>query len=792
MKAWLAIAVAFALAMPADAQTMSRRRKNGQGTAPDIFRLYVGSSSLSGQNGETITFTRASSKYCPQADYSVTVLASNAPCIVGGKVLIENSSTNFLLRSDAIGDTGSWTNTNTTISADAAAAPWSGTTMDTITASTAAGKTTQAVTVSSSVGPFTLSGWGRSVSGTHSAALSLTCTGTTPSACVCKRDDGTTCSTTVSGAECGAVSSFGTTPQRVQVTATCTAAVTSVTAAFGGGDFFGAATGQAHIWGGGQLEVRKFATTYIPTTTASATRAVDVAKVPTTASWPIGTGAMAITFTPLWGGTGLPQGDLSFFGNPYDVFPTNGWILGISNNGRLYNDHRIANVSASLSSTLVATPWEHGTPYLLRYTWNVAGTAAFYKDGVLYSASSTRAANSATSIMTPIQIGGSFNGFVDGWISALCLSTSENGCPSLSASGPVKKFLWLSDSIYNMETMWDELAGYYPGQKVFHTTATYGGQPIGAGLIELSDSTYAYRNSTWELQTRAVPFSDFDALIFEFARNDGGQINTGTAETLTAFRQAYDKLARQGLKYFPKVVSGVCVPKAAGDVSDWDAAGDEYSAGNLNIGATINTVVAKYNLSHVDGYSRFLALKPPWTVANLMRDAYHPTYTFGAVKLAEWVKEKLDDGLTPTLATPELTGDVVTYLWGQPTAGTWALVDALSPVGPFNSPIVRISQLADQGLMTSETGAKVVFPAVEAKQVWVHYFRRTDGGNFTVYIDRGTGQQASRAVTTSHIYHMYPQSYLVSGALGSGTHTIEIETTSSAPVAILGVTVIKA
>jgi hypothetical protein len=799
MRAALALAIALAIALPAEAQQMSRRNKNAQvtGDPNEAFRLIIPPAvggTLRGTRGEAITLDRAASKYCPQAVGTVTVVGSNAPCIYDGKLLIEGGSTNVAIASDAIGG-GSWSNTNVTVSADAAATPWAAATMDQITSSSAGGKTAQTIVVSSSTGPFTHAAWGRSASGTHSAGIGLTCVSSTPSACICRREDGATCTATIASAECRGESSFTTTPTRVWVTATCTGAVTSVTATLAAGTF-AADSGESHIWGGAQVEVRRYPTTYAPTTVAAVARLADIFTIPTTSSWPIATGAMSVTITPLWYTTAGPTGDVCIMCNPYNSFPVQGWANGVTNNG-LISQAQVLNGSPSSVQTTFAQTWNYGQPYWLRYTWNAAGVVSFMRDGAAVAHTATHnPAAMATSIKNPMQLGGNFNGYIDAWVSSLCVARTTDGCTSQTvAGGTLKPIFWVSDSIYNVDELSTVVAERYSHgvYRLDNVRATYGGQVAGSGLIDLADKTYAYRGSSWDGPlTRGTPFSYFDALVFEFGRNDSGSIGSGSPETVTSFRQAYDKIVAQGIKYFPKVVSGTPPPKTNEAVTAFDTAGDDYTT--LSLSAELASVATKYNVSHVDNYNGFLAQvsSSSATVPQLMRDMFHQSYALGSTRMGDWIYAALTESKTPIAATPELTGEVVNYLWGQPTVGSWSFVGAANTVGPYDSPIPRISGQTDQGLTASASGAKVTFPATEAKQVWVHYFRRTDGGNFTIYVDRGTGAQVSLAVNTSHVYHMYPQALLVSGTLAGGAHAIEIETTNASPVSILGVTVVKA
>lgn len=362
--------------------------------------------------------------------------------------------------------------------------------------------------------------------------------------------------------------------------------------------------------------------------------------------------------------------------------------------------------------------------------------------------------------------------------------------PLARANYPI---LWLSDSIYNMDSLAarveNGISASYSGSSV---RATYGGETIGAGLIEVADSTQAYVNGAWTDCVRSLPFSYFKAAVFEFGRNDGGEIVSGV-QTTADYRKAYDKLLDQCRKYFPRVVSGTCPPKADGGAtpSTWDVANDEYIS--LGLSSVLSTVNTKWNARFYDVFTDFqnLVTAGTYTVTQLMRDAYHPTLTTGANIIGDAIVTKLNDSTAMTVATPEITGNVVNYLYGQPTAGTWTF-SSVSPntVGPNNSPIARISTLADQALRVASTGARVVFPSTKCAQVWVHFFRLNTGGSFTCYIDRGTGTEKSITINSTHIYNNYADNRFV-GAGGldpSVSHTIEIETTNSTEVKILGVT----
>lgn len=75
-----------------------------------------------GTKGETMTFTRSSTKSCTGPDGNITVLPANRPCITGGGIHIESASTSLgAINSEAV---DGWANlTNVVVTANDATAP---------------------------------------------------------------------------------------------------------------------------------------------------------------------------------------------------------------------------------------------------------------------------------------------------------------------------------------------------------------------------------------------------------------------------------------------------------------------------------------------------------------------------------------------------------------------------------------------------------------------------------------------------------------------------------------------
>ena len=90
------------------------------------------------------------------------------------------------------------------------------------------------------------------------------------------------------------------------------------------------------------------------------------------------------------------------------------------------------------------------------------------------------------------------------------------------------------------------------------------------GLMSLSDSTWDKPiGGDFVLKTRGTPFCEYDALVFQYLRND-----CNSCESYNEFAKAYDKLIAQGVKYFPRILGGDAPPKALIDRSNWNLNND--------------------------------------------------------------------------------------------------------------------------------------------------------------------------------------------------------------------------
>ncbi len=351
-------------------------------------------------------------------------------------------------------------------------------------------------------------------------------------------------------------------------------------------------------------------------------------------------------------------------------------------------------------------------------------------------------------------------------------------------------FLVLSDSIWNQP---DDLGALYPTVDEMLAPAapmydfgTYGGNTVGAGLFELADATFAFDAGQWREKQRGHPLEMFNAIFVEFMRNDAG----GPGEPVQAYRRALDRIVYQARA--TKIVLGNCPPWPKADYSAWDLS--DLATANGYRDAMVG-VASRWNVGLVDTYSSFLSLAPgTYSIRQLMRDVAHPTYGTGSALIAAALVSAYHETRTMNDAIPEIEGKVENYLFGSPVSGTWAMDTSLiSSTGPYKSPLHRVAGLPDAGNVVASSGARLAFPAFRSKgrgQVWAHFYvDSASGGTVKVLIDRGSATESSVTYPTRQDgLSLYFHSVLIADDLAQGTHPVEMETTTSDPVRVVGVT----
>jgi hypothetical protein len=229
------------------------------------------------------SFTRASTGYYQNADGTLTLFGSGALRRGDRGVLIEGSRTNLLTYSQEF-DNAAWTKANTTVTVNATAAPDGTATADLITLTGASIGIRNSA--SASAGAKTYSFFVKSSGG--SRYFQILTDGTVQAFANFDIQTQTT-GTLGTSVNSASVTTLGNGWYRLVMTATDASAtnpyialVSGLTAAWSSG----ASSGAFFVWGA-QLEAASFASSYIPTVAASATRASDVLSYTAGVSYPI-------------------------------------------------------------------------------------------------------------------------------------------------------------------------------------------------------------------------------------------------------------------------------------------------------------------------------------------------------------------------------------------------------------------------------------------------------------------------------------------------------------------------
>ena len=257
------------------------------GGAP--YYWYNGTRYTSPANIPGWSFSRASTGYAEKADGTLIPFAANTPRITDKGLLVEGVTTNLLLRSQEFA-TAPWASggtAGTTIVSDAVTAPDGTLTADKIVATVTSGNHnrgqqyssasnvayTYSVFVKAAEYPRVLIGMTDTVTGDASVTINLS----TGAVVAGPNASGSWTSPSVT------VTAFGGGWYRVALTATRGASGTIIAPylVLDNGSttsFAGDGTSGTYVWGA-QLQTGTFADSYIPTTTAAATRAADNASI---------------------------------------------------------------------------------------------------------------------------------------------------------------------------------------------------------------------------------------------------------------------------------------------------------------------------------------------------------------------------------------------------------------------------------------------------------------------------------------------------------------------------------
>lgn len=264
--------------------------------AGNVFR--VADEEFRTTKGVAVTTTRASTQSCEENGV-IRTAAVDKPCISNGRLLIEPTGTNVVLRSEEI-DNAAWTDVGTpAVTANSWDFGFGSAIGETLTDDDAAAIEGRTQTVATTTtGSWTLSCYMQSGSAT-TATLTVNVTGG-------------------SGSASCALTGLSTTTQRKSCTVTAGAGVTALAGQVRVGNA-NAVTGSIKA-GGCQLETGAVATSYIKTEGTAAVRAAQLSTIPTLSSLSRTEGCFRVCITPSWTGAApaaarfLAVSSAAFFG----------------------------------------------------------------------------------------------------------------------------------------------------------------------------------------------------------------------------------------------------------------------------------------------------------------------------------------------------------------------------------------------------------------------------------------------------------------------------------------------
>lgn len=378
-----------------------------------------------GTKSEPITVTRTSTGTYTTPDGLIWTAPANV-ARVGCEdtaatkcgILVEPDRANLALQSEVLNNVA-WTATNVTITADQCVlpiGPAGTTTLESLVSTVNTGTVAQAVTVTSSVGPHTVSGYFRATTGTQTGTIGMTFGTGNATSCTCIRSDGGTCTTGTSTATGFAYGSFTTAAAvRMMLTCSTTLAATAVTAFATGGQYL---TSTGTVCGGAmQFEQGSpYATSYIATAGTAVARTADaVSAVNPLASINPGSWCTEATATPENTRAWSPGVDNFPFVAGYGA-------NGATNTSRYFtasgsNSFFVHDASGTSKSIVVADGFAAGSTHKIAFGAS-AGSLKLLHDGVSVGSETGVGTGLITTWPASVTVGAPSDGthFFGGWI----------------------------------------------------------------------------------------------------------------------------------------------------------------------------------------------------------------------------------------------------------------------------------------------------------------------------------------------------------------------------------------
>jgi lysophospholipase L1-like esterase len=369
--------------------------------SPGVYKLLPGTLTSS------ITVSRSASTYCGTSNGSLVLLGANQACVETAGLRVEPATTNTALASISLTNGGGWgsgtDSGSNTISTNAGAAP--------------DGTTTASLVAYVGMPPASYSYWGTtSVAATTSGTW--TCSVYLKQGTIDKMDLLILTSAGLSPASHCTISTTQWNRCSVSQTHDGSSQIQFYVGS-AGGSYGTHGAGTIYEWGA-QCEPQPFATSYVPTTVASATRDADAALATGVKYGPV-SGSVQWTYTP-WGSGTIDTSNFALVGTRGPGFTAPGFNAAFGGAGAVgvYSDDGTGQVSLSISGfpTVVG-----GVARTFKYAWFGASTY-FYVDGSLWNWGATKSPVGHTRLwlLTREDSYGVFNGH--GWIQNVTVAKS--------------------------------------------------------------------------------------------------------------------------------------------------------------------------------------------------------------------------------------------------------------------------------------------------------------------------------------------------------------------------------
>ena len=267
----------------------------------------------------------------------------------------------------------------------------------------------------------------------------------------------------------------------------------------------------------------------------------------------------------------------------------------------------------------------------------------------------------------------------------------------------------------------------------------------------------------------------FDLVVVQWGRNDG---NSPTIVPAFDYERMLSAMIDGALTVSGRVLVTTPPPRATADLLGWESADNYQTAGHH---AAAKRTAARHGVLFYDAVADYKALATAgtYTIAQLMRDIYHPTDTSNSAGIGRDVAAIAEAfaSAPDNMGRPNGPGPVV-RLGGQVTSGTWAWTRFYCTTGPaydaFGLLVGEDTANACGALVSSHAGDTLTY-SVKGRAIGVIVLADATGGTINVAVD---GRAPVSINTTNTGLSFYANGQFVAGDLENITHTVTVAVAS--------------